>query len=122
MYLFAMWKYSALVHECRLSIGFHFLDLIANELLVQKHAFNIAAKEWRQLTPVSRLDMVEALLQTLSDPPPAQMNAVEREETLDTSDDTCPLLDQVLALSLDPFCVLFFNSRNTHVSRHFAVA
>ena len=90
------------MHECQFSIRFDFLDLIAKKLVVPKHAFNITAKERGQLTPVSRFDMVAALLQTLSDPLAPQGDAVEREETLDPTDKTRPLLNQVLALSFDP--------------------
>jgi hypothetical protein len=38
------------------------LDLIANKLVVPKHAFKITAKERRQITPVPRFDMVKAPL------------------------------------------------------------
>src|ERR1017187_7195261 len=101
-----MWKYFALAHKCRFSVGFDFLDLIANKLVVLKHAFNITAKERRQLTPVPRFDMVEARLQTLPDPLAAQMDTVERKKTLNPTDNAGPLLNQVLALSLDSFGVL----------------
>ena len=80
------------------------------------------AKERRQLTPVPRFDMVEALLQTLPDPFAAQVDAVERKKTLDPTDNARPLLNQVLALSLDSFGVLFFNCRNPYVARHFSIA
>ena len=56
------------------------LDLIANKLIVPKHLFNITAKKRRQLTPITRFDMVEAFLQTLPDPLAAQVNAVQRKQ------------------------------------------
>ena len=65
---------------------------------------------------------MEALLQTLPNPLAAQMDAMEREETFDPADNARPLLDQVLTLSLDPFCILFFNSRKLDVARHFVIA
>jgi hypothetical protein len=45
MNLFAMWKYSTLARKRRLSVGFDFLDLIANKLIVPKHSFNITGSE-----------------------------------------------------------------------------
>ena len=119
--LLSVWKFAGLVRECRFSIRFDFLDLIAKKLIVPKHAFNITAKKRRQLTPVSRFDMVEALLQTFSDPLAPQVDAVECEETLDPTDNAYPLFNQVLALSFDPFRVFFFNSRNLDIARHFAI-
>jgi len=122
MNLFSMWKIPGIASECRLPIRFDFLDLVANKLVVLKHAFDITAKKRRKITPVPRFDMVEPLLQTLSDPLTARMDAVKREEPLDPADDTGPLLNQVLAFSFDPLCIFFFNSRNLHVARHFSIA
>src|SRR6266576_108010 len=118
----SVWKMAGLVHECRFPIRFDLFDLIADKLVVLKHAFNIPAKEWRQVAPISRLDISEALLQTLSDPLAAQMDPMKREQTLDPTDDARALLDQVLTLAFDTFSILFLNGRNPHVTRHFSVA
>jgi hypothetical protein len=89
---------------------------------VLKHAFNVAAEEWRELAPISRLDISQVGLQTLSDPLAAQMDPMKREQTLDPTDDARALLDQVLTFAFDTFSILFLNGRNPHVTRHFSIA
>ena len=86
-------KMAGLVHECRFPIRFHLFDLIADKLVVLKHAFNVAAEEWRELAPVSCLDISKVGLQTPSDPLAAQMDPMKREQTLDPTDDARALLD-----------------------------
>jgi len=74
--LLPVWKCAVLICECRFTVRFNLVDLIANELVVPKHAFDIAAKKRRKITSVPRFDMVEALLQTLPDPLAAQLDVV----------------------------------------------
>src|ERR1700748_1479219 len=92
----SVWKMAGLVHECRFPIRFDLFDLIADKLVVLKHAFNIAAETLRPPAHISRLDISEVALQTLSDPLAAQMDPMKREQTLDPTDDARALLDQVL--------------------------
>ena len=66
------------------------------------HALNVATQEGRQRSTVTRHHCIEASEQSFPNPLAAEPNAVQREQALDPPDNASPLLNQVLALALNP--------------------
>jgi hypothetical protein len=114
--LVPMWKAARLVSERQLSICFDLGYLAANELVMTDHPFNVATQEWWQSTTVTGHHRIEEALQPFVDALAAEPNTVQREQPLYPANNTRPLLNKVLPLTLDPLGIFLLDRRNAHSS------
>ena len=112
--LVAPWKGTGFVIESGVAIRFDLRNLIADKLIMPDHAYNVATEEWWQRPTVTGHHCIEATEQPFPNSLAAKPNAVQGEQPLDPADDTSPLLNQVLALALNPLGILLLDGRNAH--------
>jgi len=112
---------SGVVVEGFLSIGLDLRDLSRDHLVAREHAVDVASEEWRKRAAVTGLHRFEPFSDALADAFAGQPNSVERQKSLDPSNDAGALLNQVFSFSFDSLCILLFDSRNMNLARHSAI-
>ena len=73
---------------------------------------NVVTQEWRQSTTVTGQHRIEATLQPFVNALAAEPNTVQGEQPLYPADDTSPLLNKVLALTLDTLGIFLLDRGN----------
>jgi hypothetical protein len=81
---------------------------------VADHAFDVTTEERWQSTTVTGHHRTKTTLQALVNPLTAEPNAVQGEQPLYPADNTSPLRNKVLALTLDALGIFLLDRRNTH--------
>ena len=92
-----------------MAIRFDLRNLIADELVVPDHALNVATQERWQRPAVTGHHGVEATEQPFPNSLAGEPNAVQSEQPLDPPDNASALLNQVLALALDPLGIFLLD-------------
>jgi hypothetical protein len=112
---------SCVVVEGFLSIGLDLRDLSRDHLVAREHAFDVASEERRQRATVTGFHRFEALSQAFADAFAGEPNSMERQKSLDATNDAGALLNQVFSFPFDSLCILLFDSRNMNLARHSAI-